>query len=108
LTIIISLSAITLTEENSQFKLSSCYWPIRLSFHKTFFYSEAITSAPVLTDSTASMINVNMSIKAGKRRYNLKLWKLFSDVFNTMPVCAMIEDKILCMHGGLSPQLDNF
>lgn len=41
----------------------------------------------------------------GKRRYNLKLWKLFSDVFNTMPVCALIDDKIICMHGGLSPQL---
>lgn len=41
----------------------------------------------------------------GKRKYNLKLWKIFSDVFNVMPVCALIDEKILCMHGGLSPQL---
>ena len=41
----------------------------------------------------------------GKRKYNLKLWKLFSDVFNVMPVCALVDEKILCMHGGLSPQL---
>ena len=54
------------------------------------------------------MTNVNLCFKLGKRRYNLKLWKLFSDVFNVMPVCALIDEKIICMHGGLSPDLDSF
>jgi serine/threonine-protein phosphatase PP1 catalytic subunit len=40
-----------------------------------------------------------------KRRYNIKLWKLFSDVFNCMPIVAIIDEKIICMHGGLSPEL---
>ena len=40
-----------------------------------------------------------------KKRYSLKLWKVFSDCFNCMPVAALIEQKILCMHGGLSPEL---
>ena len=40
-----------------------------------------------------------------KRRYSIKLWKIFSDVFNCLPVAALIDDKILCMHGGLSPDL---
>ena len=40
-----------------------------------------------------------------KRRYNLKLWKTFTEVFNQLPVAALIEDRILCMHGGLSPDL---
>lgn len=40
-----------------------------------------------------------------KRKYNLKLWKIFSDVFNAMPVAAVIDEKIICMHGGLSPDL---
>jgi serine/threonine-protein phosphatase PP1 catalytic subunit len=26
-----------------------------------------------------------------KRKYNLKLWKIFSDVFNVMPVAAIID-----------------
>jgi serine/threonine-protein phosphatase PP1 catalytic subunit len=43
-----------------------------------------------------------------KRKYNIKLWKTFSDVFNVMPVCALIDEKILCMHGGISPQMDSF
>ncbi|GAB5029856.1 serine threonine-protein phosphatase pp1-beta catalytic subunit [Nannochloropsis oceanica] len=40
-----------------------------------------------------------------KRRYSVKLWRTFSDLFNCMPVAAVIEEKILCMHGGLSPEL---
>ena len=40
-----------------------------------------------------------------KRRYGIKIWKKFSDCFNCLPVSALIDDKILCMHGGLSPDL---
>eukprot|EP01061_Rhynchopus_euleeides_P017239 TRINITY_DN286_c1_g2_i1.p1 TRINITY_DN286_c1_g2~~TRINITY_DN286_c1_g2_i1.p1 ORF type:complete len:305 (+),score=129.99 TRINITY_DN286_c1_g2_i1:146-1060(+) len=42
-----------------------------------------------------------------KRRYNIKLWKAFTDTFNCFPVAAVIDEKIFCMHGGLSPELDN-
>jgi serine/threonine-protein phosphatase PP1 catalytic subunit len=40
-----------------------------------------------------------------KRRYNIKLWKTFADCFNCLPIAALIEEKIFCMHGGLSPDL---
>ena len=42
-----------------------------------------------------------------KRRFNVRLWKSFTDSFNCLPVAALIDDKILCMHGGLSPDLTN-
>lgn len=42
-----------------------------------------------------------------KRRYSIKLWKIFTDAFNCLPVSALIDEKILCMHGGLSPELKN-
>ncbi|KAJ9545654.1 hypothetical protein OSB04_025361 [Centaurea solstitialis] len=42
-----------------------------------------------------------------KRRFNVKLWKAFTDCFNCLPVAALVDDKILCMHGGLSPDLSN-
>lgn len=42
-----------------------------------------------------------------KRRYSIKLWKVFSDVFNCLPVSALIDEKILGMHGGLSPELES-
>jgi diadenosine tetraphosphatase ApaH/serine/threonine PP2A family protein phosphatase len=44
---------------------------------------------------------------AGKRRFNIKLWKTFTDCFNCLPVAAIVDEKILCMHGGLSPELLN-
>lgn len=69
-----------------------------------------------------------------KRRYNVRLWKTFTDCFNCLPVAALVDEKvgvlaqgrscpiacsmaerrdwgslmlvqILCMHGGLSPEL---
>ncbi|GFP86349.1 serine/threonine-protein phosphatase pp1 [Phtheirospermum japonicum] len=42
-----------------------------------------------------------------KRRFNVKLWKSFTDCFNCLPVAALVDDKILCMHGGLSPDLNH-
>ncbi|XP_010269578.1 PREDICTED: serine/threonine-protein phosphatase PP1-like [Nelumbo nucifera] len=42
-----------------------------------------------------------------KRRFNVRLWKTFTDCFNCLPVAALIDEKILCMHGGLSPELSN-
>ena len=40
-----------------------------------------------------------------KRRYNLRIWKNFSDCFNWLPISAIVNQKILCMHGGISPDL---
>ena len=40
-----------------------------------------------------------------KRRYNLRIWKIFSDCFNWLPISSIVNSRILCMHGGLSPDL---
>jgi len=35
------------------------------------------------------------------------VWKMFTDTFDYLPVTAVIENQIICMHGGLSPSLDS-
>jgi len=41
------------------------------------------------------------------RKYgNTNVWKYFTDLFDFLPMTALIEDRIFCMHGGLSPSLD--
>jgi len=41
-----------------------------------------------------------------KRRYSVKLWKQFQELFNALPLAALVESRIFCIHGGLSPDMD--
>lgn len=40
-----------------------------------------------------------------QQRYDVRLYKKFCTVFNCLPVAAIVADRALCMHGGLSPDL---
>ena len=42
------------------------------------------------------------------RKYgNVNVWKWFTDLFDLLPLTAVVENKIFCLHGGLSPNLDS-
>jgi len=57
------------------------------------------------TISSISHASYTPSSQECKRRYSVKLWRALTDTFNCLPVSAVVDDKILCMHGGLSPEL---
>ncbi len=41
------------------------------------------------------------------RKYgNPNVWKYFTDSFDYLPLTALIDDSIFCLHGGLSPSID--
>ncbi|SPP75386.1 serine/threonine-protein phosphatase alpha-2 isoform [Drosophila guanche] len=40
-----------------------------------------------------------------RTRYSVMLWRSFVDCYTCMPVSAIVQDKIFCVHGGLSPDL---
>ena len=42
-----------------------------------------------------------------KAKFNIKMFRAFTDFFNHLPVAALISEKIFCVHGGLSPDLKN-
>ena len=38
------------------------------------------------------------------RKYgNSNVWKYFTDLFDYLPLTAVVENQIFCLHGGLSP-----
>ncbi|KAJ3449353.1 serine/threonine-protein phosphatase pp2a-related [Anaeramoeba flamelloides] len=41
------------------------------------------------------------------RKYgDTKVWNLFTKLFDNLPIGALIENEILCLHGGLSPTIN--
>ncbi|CAM9635136.1 unnamed protein product [Chrysoparadoxa australica] len=41
------------------------------------------------------------------RKYgNSNVWNCFTELFDFLPMTALVEDKIFCLHGGLSPSID--
>lgn len=35
------------------------------------------------------------------------MWQLFTDLFDYLPIGAIIDDKIFCVHAGLSPTIQH-
>lgn len=42
------------------------------------------------------------------RKYgSLNVWRFCTDIFDYLSLAAIVEDKIFCVHGGLSPTINN-
>ncbi len=38
---------------------------------------------------------------------NSEVWKMFTDLFDYLPITALVENQVFCLHGGLSPSIDS-
>jgi serine/threonine-protein phosphatase 2A catalytic subunit len=42
-----------------------------------------------------------------KKYGTANVWKQLTDLFDYLPVSALVENKVMCMHGGLSPSMEH-
>ncbi|KAI8673026.1 Serine/threonine-protein phosphatase [Fusarium sp. Ph1] len=40
-----------------------------------------------------------------KRRQTIQVWEAFVGIFDCLPLVAIVDEKVFCVHGGLSPDL---
>lgn len=40
-----------------------------------------------------------------KKYGSLNIWRAFNEVFDFLTLAAIVDDKIFCVHGGLSPKI---
>lgn len=42
-----------------------------------------------------------------KKFGSIEVWQLCTDVFDLLPIAALVDDVVLCVHGGLSPHISS-
>lgn len=75
--------------------LLMCY---KLRFPETFFMLRG-------NHECASLTRIYGFYDECRKRYSVRLWKSFTELFNVLPLAALIDQKIFCVHGGISPEL---
>ena len=47
-----------------------------------------------------------MSLRVGRRKYSDALYEAAIESFNSLPLAAVVDNTLFCVHGGLSPHMD--
>lgn len=44
---------------------------------------------------------------SGLLKYDQQIYELIMDLFDALPLSALVNNKFLCIHGGISPDIKN-
>lgn len=47
--------------------------------------------------------NVLLKSKIGVKKYDSDVYDRFLQLFCKLPLCALVDNKYFCVHGGISP-----
>ena len=46
-------------------------------------------------------------MEVGLQKYDQNVYDNFTDLFDLLPIAAIVNNKFLCIHGGISPDIAN-
>jgi len=81
------------TELEKQTQVISLMFAYKLKYPENFFMLRG-------NHESQSITRVYGFYDECKRRISVKVWKALCDAFMCLPVCSVVEEKIMCMHGG--------
>jgi Calcineurin-like phosphoesterase len=99
------------TEVTTLLRLSHCWLLLKFVTEIDWQFLEAITKADK-SHKCKWAVRFNRSCRYGfydecLRKYgNANVWKVFTELFDYLPLTAVVENQIFCLHGGLSPSID--
>ena len=81
--------------------------PLRLSSKIRCTCSEAITNAGSSLPSSTFATNVRCGLDLGLEKYDQEVYDAVMDLFDNLPLSAIINSKFLCVHGGISTDVQS-
>ncbi|KRX01807.1 Insulin-like growth factor binding protein, N-terminal [Pseudocohnilembus persalinus] len=79
---------------------------ITLLFLLKIKYPERVTILRGNHETRGITQNYGFYVECQKKYGNTLVWEFYTDVFDYIPIGAIIDQKVFCVHGGLSPSIE--